>query len=311
MHVRAVWAEIAQQRRRAGPAVSAHAANHGTAPTSDELERAMQHLKGGYGQDGTPRPALGSAVDQCARAAFVGQPLAADPLAAACASTAAAAEARRMTVASVQEFKREHPPQRGIISALEQWRRTLRPGLMKRILSVIVPLEVQHNRRRHPDQARRPPGVPASGSDQHSPLNPPQRASSKPSPGAKAALQGERLWTGNTGSAAVRRAARQRASSRPRARSRQKRTQGWTRPTPACANCAGQGGCGSSVTTEGHSGFRLTGRFPRGQSRLSRRRGHNGSLALPAPPRPALTPGARARHVNTGAGAAPSATAAP
>ena len=150
--------EIARQRRRAGAAVSAHAANHGRAPTAQEKNQAVEYLKGGYGKDGTPRPALGSAVDQCARAAFVGQPLAADPLAEACASTAAAAEARRMTIASVETFKREHPPQRGIISALEEWRRTLRPGLMKRILTVVVPLEVQHNRRRHPDQARRPPG---------------------------------------------------------------------------------------------------------------------------------------------------------
>ena len=150
--------EIAQQRRRAGPAVNAHAANNGRAPADDERARAMQYLKGGYNPDGTPRPALGSAVDQCARAAFVGQTLAADPLAQACASTAAAAEARRMTVASVETFKRQHPPQRGIISALEEWRRTLRPGLMKKILTVIVPLEVQHNRRRRSDQAQRPSG---------------------------------------------------------------------------------------------------------------------------------------------------------
>ena len=152
--------EIARQRRRAGPAVSAHAANHGRAPTAQETNRAVEYLKGGHHPDGTPRPALGAAVDQCARAAFVGQPLATDPLAEACASTAAAAEARRMTVASVETFKRQHPPQRGIISALEEWRRTLRPGLMRKILTVIVPLEVQHNRRRRnaPDQAQRPPG---------------------------------------------------------------------------------------------------------------------------------------------------------
>ena len=156
--------EIAQQRRRAGPAVSGHTANDGRAPTAQETDRAVQFLKGGYGQDGTPRPALGSAIDQVARAVLVGEPLAADPLAEACASTAAAAAARRMTVASVETFKREHPPQRGIISALEEWRRTLRPGVLKQILTVIVPLEVQHNRRHRSDQARRPSG-PGPGPD--------------------------------------------------------------------------------------------------------------------------------------------------
>ena len=150
--------QIARQRWRAGPAVSVHADTHGIETTSDEQERAVQYLKGAYDPDGTERPALGAAVDQCARAALVGKPLAADPLAEACASTAAAAEARRMTEQSVEDFKRDHPPQRGIISALEEWRRTLRPGLMKKILTVIVPLEVQHNRRRRPDQAQRPPG---------------------------------------------------------------------------------------------------------------------------------------------------------
>ena len=149
--------ETARQRRRAGARVAAHADNAGIPPTAQESTRAQLYLAGGYEPDLAPRPSLDRAIDQCARARLVGEPLAVDPLAQACASTAGANTARRMTEASVDGFKREHPPQGSILSALEQWRRTLKPGLVKRILTVIVPLEVQHAR----DQARRARQAPA------------------------------------------------------------------------------------------------------------------------------------------------------
>ena len=150
--------EIARARRRRGPDVSAHADTHGTAPTPQEQTQAMQYLAGGYHPDGTARPALGTAVDRCARARLVGgPPLDVDPLAQACASTAAAAEARRLIHESIDAFKRSHPPQGAILAALERWRRTLRPGLVRRILTAIVPLEVQHRRDQAP-RPQRPPG---------------------------------------------------------------------------------------------------------------------------------------------------------
>ena len=57
--------EIATARRRAGPAVSAHADNHGREPTAQEKAEAVRYLAGGKNADGTARPALGSAIDQC------------------------------------------------------------------------------------------------------------------------------------------------------------------------------------------------------------------------------------------------------
>ena len=145
--------DIARARRRRGPDVSAHTDTHGTEPTPQEQTQAMQYLAGG-----TAHPALGTAVDRCARARLVGgPPLDVDLLAQACASTAAAAEARRLIHESIDAFKRSHPPQGAILAALERWRQTLRPGLVRRILTAIVPLEVQHRRDQAP-RPQRPPG---------------------------------------------------------------------------------------------------------------------------------------------------------
>ena len=136
--------ELARQRRRAGPAVSAHADNDGIAPTIAEKRRVRAYLAGS-----AERPSLPAALDETAADRFAGKPDR-DPFALACRSPAGAAAAHRLTHTALDAFEDEHreTPRADLLTRfLDEWR-TLRRGLLRKIFAVVVPLEVQDDRAR-------------------------------------------------------------------------------------------------------------------------------------------------------------------
>ena len=133
--------EVARARRRSGPAIAAHADNHGVAPTTEERERAMRYLDGGKNADDTQRPSLGSALDRCAQARLAGETLKDNPFNSATRSPAGADTARRMTEESIDNFKAD-----SILRRFVDWQRSLRSRILNQILEAITPAEVQQAR---------------------------------------------------------------------------------------------------------------------------------------------------------------------
>ena len=133
--------EVARARRRSGPAIAAHADNHGVAPTTEKRERAMRYLDGGKNADDTQRPSLGSALDRCAQARLAGETLKDNPFNSATRSPAGADTARRMTEESVDNFKAD-----SILRRFVDWQRSLRSRILNQILEAIPPAEVQQAR---------------------------------------------------------------------------------------------------------------------------------------------------------------------
>ena len=164
--------EIARQRRQTGAVVAAHADKHGREPTAQERTQALRYLDGSPKprpldpNPGTPRPALGTAVDLCARARLADRKLKPDtdpdPFTSATRSPAAATIARRMTEKSIDEFKTG-----SIVRRFVEWQKTFRSDLMKRIIKAIIPHEIEQIRtdertRERSEHRREPLRTPSS-----------------------------------------------------------------------------------------------------------------------------------------------------
>ena len=135
--------DIAKARRRRGPDVEAHADTHDIESTPAEKRRARAYLAGS-----NERPSLPAALDETVAARLSGEPEREELFAFACRSPDGAATANRLTHATVDAFEDEHrdTPRANLLTLfLDQWK-TLRRSLLRKIVSAVVPLDIQFER---------------------------------------------------------------------------------------------------------------------------------------------------------------------